>query len=162
MWHYFHLPPAAAGKCLVSLLWSRQKDGSQVCPPPLCIRLSGSGRHLHWASEGALLSSTLCKMILTVGSGFSTTSVCDKFMTAGLNACWASGFPPHSPGCWNIYEENNLVSWKKEIMSYKTVDCHKDSSSSGGLEFLPIICRDKLSGMEITSVQYFTCLMKWK
>lgn len=66
-------------------------------------------------------------------------------MTEALNACWASGFPPHSPGCWNIYGENNLMSWKREIMSYKTADCHKDSSSSGGLEFLPPTCRDKLS-----------------
>lgn len=115
-----------------------------------------------WRCPAVLLSSSLVKMTLTAESGFRTTSVWDKFMTAGLNACWASGFPPHSPACWNIYGENNLMSWKKEIMSYKTADCHKDSPSSGSLEFLPLTCRDKLSGMEMAAVQYFTCLMKWK
>lgn len=35
-------------------------------------------------------------------------------------------------------------------MSYKTADCHKDLSSFGRLEFLPLTCRDRLSlsGME--------------
>lgn len=112
-----------------------------------------------WSCPAILLSSSLCRIILTAGSGFRTTSVWDKFVTAGLNACCASGFPPHSPGCWHIYGENSLMSWKKEIMSYKTADCHKDSSSSGGLEFLPFT-RDRGSGMEMTAVQYFTCLMK--
>lgn len=65
---------------------------------------------------------------------------------------------------WTLkfYGGNSLIIWKKEIMSYKTADCRKDSFSSGGLEFLPFTCRDRLSGMKMTAVQYFTCLMKWE
>lgn len=139
-----------------------------VCATDYMIK----AEQLHWATEGArwlavLPFFQLCKMILTAGSagsGFRTASVRDKFMRAGLNACCASGFPPHSAGCWNIYGEKSLMSWKKEIMSYKTADYHKDSSSFGWLEFLPLTCRDRLgpSLMEMSAVQDFTCLMKWE
>lgn len=98
----------------------------------------------------------------TAGSGFRITSGWDKFMRAGLNACCDSGFPPHSSGCWNIYELHSLMSWKKEIMTYKTADCRKNSSSFGGLELFPLTCRDRLSlsDLEMTAVRDFICLMK--
>lgn len=126
---------------------------------------------LHWAFEGArwLALSLFLPACVRWHSQLGQASgqlQCETNLweQVWLHAVLLSGFPPHSPGCWNIYGENSLMSWKKEIMSYKTADCHKVLCSIGQLEFLPLTCRDKLSlsGTEMTPVQDFTCLMKWE
>lgn len=62
VWYYFHLQPTATCKCLSSVLLSRQRDGSQVYPLSLCIRLycyMVKTDQLHWASEGGRWHSWL-------------------------------------------------------------------------------------------------------
>lgn len=79
-----------------------QMEGWESGFPSISVHQTVWLRQLHWPSEGVQLSPCLLACVRwysQLGQASGQLQCETKFMTEGLNACWASGFPPHSPGC---------------------------------------------------------------